>query len=502
MRSNRLLILVVSLSLVVIAAIGGWLAGSNIISPAEAAARTAPPTPAPILVPVEERVLSTSIITRGTARFGLPQDISIVPSTLKADTSVITSLPAKDSQLEEGNSLLTISGRPVFILQGDLPVFRDFVLGLQGDDVRQLEAGLQRLGFDPGPVDGIYDAATGLAVTDWYTSFGWEPIGPTDEQTGHIRSMELDLADATNRQATAAAARARVPLLIESARATAESAHQLASAEVNAKTAALERLLDDPEASTDDQAAARAELAIAQATENAAQLAGQLAIQAALDEQAAADREFNTATDLVEQITGDLEAAQSEVGIQVPADEIVFLPMLPVRVDQLDVKIGDVVDGPLLTVTNNQLAVDSSLSLNEAPLVQPGMAVAIDEPELGVAATGMVSQVADTPGTSGVDGFHVYVEILVDETPVELDGFSLRLTIPVETTGGLVTTVPISALSLAADGVSRVQVDNAGTLEFVVVEPGLAADGYVEVVPVEGALTPGQMVVIGFENPV
>jgi len=137
--------------------------------------------------------------------------------------------------------------------------------------------------------------------------------------------------------------------------------------------------------------------------------------------------------------------------------------------------------------------------LEEGPLVRPGMAVAIDERDLGINATGVVHRVADTPGTFGVDGFHIYLEILVDETPLSLEGVSLRLTIPTESTKGPVTVVPVSALSLAADGTSRVQVDNDGTLEFVVVEPGLSADGFVEVTPVDGTLAPGQLVVIGYK---
>jgi hypothetical protein len=46
-----------------------------------------------------------------------------------------------------------------------------------------------------------------------------------------------------------------------------------------------------------------------------------------------------------------------------------------------------------------------------------------------------------------------------------------------------------------------VQVEDNGTLSFVTVEPGLAADGYVEVTPVDGTLEAGQFVVIGFETP-
>jgi len=40
-----------------------------------------------------------------------------------------------------------------------------------------------------------------------------------------------------------------------------------------------------------------------------------------------------------------------------------------------------------------------------------------------------------------------------------------------------------------------------GALEYVVVQPGLAADGYVAVTPVNGTLAPGQMVVVGYKSP-
>ena len=128
------------------------------------------------------------------------------------------------------------------------------------------------------------------------------------------------------------------------------------------------------------------------------------------------------------------------------------------------------------------------------------MKVAIDAPDLGLQATGVVSRVAETPGTDGADGYHIYFEVLVDATPVKLEGFSLRLTIPVQSTGGAVTVVPVSALFLAADGSSRVQVEKNGNLDFVVVKPGLSADGFVEVKPVDGSLSAGQLVLVGYEK--
>ena len=148
-RLDRKYKLALSLIFVVLLAVVSWVTGSKIQSPAEAAARTAPPTPSPILVPVEERVLTADVITRGTARFGLPQSISLAPSPLKSEAGVITTLPARGDQLKEGDVLLTASGRPVFLLQGDVPAYRDLTSGLSGEDIRQLETALKRLKFDP-----------------------------------------------------------------------------------------------------------------------------------------------------------------------------------------------------------------------------------------------------------------------------------------------------------------------------------------------------------------
>jgi multidrug efflux pump subunit AcrA (membrane-fusion protein) len=187
--------------------------------------------------------------------------------------------------------------------------------------------------------------------------------------------------------------------------------------------------------------------------------------------------------------------------VQVPADEIVFIPTLPVRVQEVTAPLGHEARGPVMSVTDNQLVIDSALPLDAAPLVKPGMRVAIDEQALGIKATGVVARVAETPGTHGVDGYHIYFEVRVDKTPTRLEGFSLRLTIPIESTKGVVTVVPLSALSLAADGTSRIRVQNNDALEYIVVKPGLSADGFVEVTPVNGTLASGQLVVVGYKNP-
>ena len=561
------------LAFAAVTAAGGWLLGSRIESPADVAARTAPPKASPILVPVEKRVLSSDIVTRGTARFGLPQPITISPSTLKVDAGLITTLPLRNAQIEEGSVILTASGRPVHILQGRIPAYRDLVPGISGEDVRQLEQGLQRLGFDPGPVDGTYDQRTSDAVAAWYKSAGWAPFGPTRDQIAHIRALERDYADAKKSRLVASDAAAAAALAVASARATAAHNSRVAAAELAAKQADLPSLkahgthsalqaveaertkakyavmaaeaevaaqvaaralivLDPRQPATAREAAdAKLELAraaakkarlegelavqaaerkarmtaeqlqVGEAAVKSAQFAGKMAIQAALDAQEVAALDARVAADREQQLAADLELARGRIGIQVPVDEIVFIPALPVRVEEVTARVGDAARGTVMSVTDRQVMVDSSLPLDAAPLVKPTMPVAIDEQALGIKATGVVERVADTPGTHGVDGYHIYFEVRVDETPTPLAGFSLRLTIPIESTQGAVTAVPVSALSLAADGTSRVQVEDGGGLEYIVVEPGLSADGYVEVTPVDGTLAPGQLVVVGYENP-
>src|SRR5437763_1431294 len=128
MSRNRLVGLSGILLLMAVMASGAWVAGERIVSPAEAAARTAAPTPSPILVPVEKRVLSTEIVTRGTARFGAPQPIALAPSALKANSAgLITTLPLPNRQHNEGDVLCTASSRPGMVLQVSTPAYRDIV---------------------------------------------------------------------------------------------------------------------------------------------------------------------------------------------------------------------------------------------------------------------------------------------------------------------------------------------------------------------------------------
>jgi multidrug efflux pump subunit AcrA (membrane-fusion protein) len=543
-------------------ALGAWYAGSRIQSPAEMAARTAPPEPSPILVPVESRVLSSDVVTRGTVRYGLPQPISIAPSTVKGSIGLIATLPRPNTEFQEGEVILSVSGRPVFVLRGAIPTYRDMAPGTSGSDVRQLEESLARLGMDPGSVDDIYDLKTSAAVERFYRKRGWEPFGPTREQSAVVLALERESSDAERGRLAAETARETAVRAVAAARALADqnvrqadldrvartreqhrqtleterarAAHAATSAAADVAAQINERALIvlDPRQTQAARATAEARLSVARAAQRKAKLEADLAIQtamrevaqteeriqiaeatvkaarlegergvsAALEQQKLAEFDLKVASERAQRLERELAAVRERIGVQVPADEVVFIPSLPVRIHEVTAAVGASASGPIMSVTDNQLSIDSQLPIGAAPLVKPGMKVAIDEQALGIKATGVVEEVANTPGTRGVDGYHFYLGIKVESTPVSLAGFSVRLTIPTETTKGAVIAVPTSAVSLAVDGTSRVLVDRGGTLEYVTVQPGLSTGGYVEVTAPDGQLAPGQRVVVGYQT--
>ncbi|MDQ1507819.1 MAG: hypothetical protein QOD57_5546 [Actinomycetota bacterium] len=189
-RRNRALS--IGLGAVILSSLVSWGAASRIRSPAEVAARTAPPTPSAITVPVEKKVLSSDVVIRGTVRYGAPQSVLLPPSQIRKANPILTSAPQKGKDLTEGSVAFTASGRPALVLQGAVPAYRDITPGAVGDDVRQLQQALVRLGFRPGRTDGVYDDRTGLAVAAWYLKGGWTPSGPSDEQLQALRAAQTD----------------------------------------------------------------------------------------------------------------------------------------------------------------------------------------------------------------------------------------------------------------------------------------------------------------------
>ncbi|MCI1936171.1 MAG: peptidoglycan-binding protein [Bifidobacteriaceae bacterium] len=192
----------------VIAAIIGFFAGRLMKSPQEIAAQTAAPTPTLITSKVDSKVVSDILDAQATVK---AQNVITISGTGQANSSanssqadssdastgqdidsqgttgalVTTKLPLKKGDsVREGNVAIEISGRPVFVLRGTFPAYRDLRPSMTGPDVTQLQNALADVGLlSRASVDGIYGTATKAAVSALYRNNHYE-AQTTDDDTG------------------------------------------------------------------------------------------------------------------------------------------------------------------------------------------------------------------------------------------------------------------------------------------------------------------------------
>lgn len=80
----------------------------------------------------------------------------------------LTWLPRTGATISPGQPLFAVDDRPVVLMDGTIPAWRTLARGVRdGGDVRQLERNLSTLGFGPGTVDEEFDGTTEAAVKRW-----------------------------------------------------------------------------------------------------------------------------------------------------------------------------------------------------------------------------------------------------------------------------------------------------------------------------------------------
>lgn len=136
---------------------------------AEAVANALPPEPTPITAAVEFRDLRATSVFHGSVV--LETEILLSP----ADGVVISVAQGFGEALGEGDVLAVINDRPVFILEGDLPLVSDLIDGQSGSAVAQLQEALSRLGH-LSAISGTLDAPTWAALAGYYADRGFEIV--------------------------------------------------------------------------------------------------------------------------------------------------------------------------------------------------------------------------------------------------------------------------------------------------------------------------------------
>ncbi|MEU9336995.1 peptidoglycan-binding domain-containing protein [Streptomyces sp. NPDC048290] len=90
----------------------------------------------------------------------------------------VTVAAEEGATVRQGQALYELDDKPVTLLYGPVPAFREMKPGDRGSDVLQLERNLVALGYGAGLyVDPRYDAATAAAVKRWQEDLNRTPSG-------------------------------------------------------------------------------------------------------------------------------------------------------------------------------------------------------------------------------------------------------------------------------------------------------------------------------------
>ena len=396
-------------------AVIGWLVGTHVRSPADAAAAHRAPPASLVTVAVTERKLTATVNAQGTIAYGAPQPIALTGSVATGDASatgapLVTKAPAVNKTLREGDVLLEVSGRPVFVLTGKVPMYRTLARGSSGDDVDQLRSALRRL----RPGSGL--AATGVindsvldAVRAWYTARGYQAQGPTTEQKAQLRTLQQAVSAATG------------------------------------------PALKDAEADLND---------------------------------------FN-----------------KTYGTSIASGEILFLPKLPLRLTAVTVKAGAAASGVIGTASDPTLVVNGTVAPDDAALLKAGMPATLTHPDgetfaaklAGMGASVAVAADKSDSTDSALAGVPIRLKPAYPGKLAAFAGQAFKVSIEVGGTGHAVLSVPVAAVYTAADGQSRVTVQDAtGSVHDVPVAAGLSTAGFVQITPkTPDSVRAGSRVVVG-----
>lgn len=98
-----------------------------------------------------------------------------VPVAANLLTGVVTAVRRADSYAN-GDTVYAVDNRPVRVISGDTPFYRDLAAGDSGPDVAELNTALAAMGYSAGTAD-VFTAATRAGVMAWQRSLGIEQTG-------------------------------------------------------------------------------------------------------------------------------------------------------------------------------------------------------------------------------------------------------------------------------------------------------------------------------------
>ena len=140
-------------------------------------------------------MLSQTVISRGNVRAEVSTPVD-APSSIVGDP-VITGIDvAAGDEVIEGQRVVEVSGRPVFVMTGAVPVYRTLSPGMTGEDVTQLQQALTRLGYAVIDEPGVYGDSTKACVAQLYNDAGYDPVPTSPTEAADLSTASTAVSDA------------------------------------------------------------------------------------------------------------------------------------------------------------------------------------------------------------------------------------------------------------------------------------------------------------------
>ncbi|MEM8705535.1 MAG: peptidoglycan-binding domain-containing protein [Actinomycetota bacterium] len=464
----------------------------------------------------EQRDLAETTEISGTLAFA---DVTMVNAG--AD-GTITAIVDDGATLVRGDVLYEVNAQPVTIFYGDIPFYRPLTPGTEGDDVLLLEQNLASLGYhatedDDGEevddgflVDGVFDAATTDAVRRWQADLGVEETGTVDPTTvvmvpGPTTASAVDLETGDRVQVG-------TPIATLNVTGTESAVYAAHTGEVELEVTSGDVASGQVLYTVDDRpvlAVVTAETMVrdlGEGVEDGDDVAVLEQLLVDLGYDADGDLEVDDVfdeftTEALTDFEEDLQDTWDDIVVDGEFTTDEFIVLAPgARIDTVTPRESTNVAGGSELFTygseGETRIVTTSIEVADQDKLAEGAMVDVEFPD-GSVVTGTVAEVATSSTTDPTNPTAeptLAVEIALDDVPESAAGLN-ELDVDVVIVDDLAagaTVVPASALVATADGGFAVEVVTGSTTTFVAVDPGMFADGFVEVAGID----PGTVVVV------
>jgi peptidoglycan hydrolase-like protein with peptidoglycan-binding domain len=188
--------------------------------------------------------------------------------------------------------------------------------------------------------------------------------------------------------------------------------------------------------------------------------------------------------------------------IEARPEELFLIPSLPRQVDTVATKVGQTVNGEetVLSRYTASTRLRGTVPAGRADAATIGTSVKVDIDGDSVPGKLVSNAAGDGEAATGSSGGATVTVKLNSRRDIDVDR-SYKVTVEGEHTEGPVLAVPLTAVNERPDGTAFVSVPGGqGKFADVGVTPGIQADGWIEITPLDpGALDSGVSVAVGGE---